>query len=37
MKFARAKGLAPRRVVGVHVLKNILIPVVTVLGLEFGA
>jgi len=36
VKFARAKGLTARRVVGVHVLKNILIPVVTVLGLEFG-
>jgi peptide/nickel transport system permease protein len=36
VKFARAKGLAPARVVLVHVLKNILIPVVTVLGLELG-
>jgi len=36
IKFARAKGLTTRRVVGVHLLKNILIPVVTVLGLEFG-
>ncbi len=36
VKFARAKGLAPRRVVGVHVLKNIMIPIVTVIGLEFG-
>jgi peptide/nickel transport system permease protein len=34
--FARAKGIAPHRVVLVHLLKNILIPVVTVLGLEFG-
>ena len=31
MKFARAKGLGPGRVIGVHVLKNILIPIVTVL------
>ncbi|MCA0451240.1 MAG: ABC transporter permease, partial [Proteobacteria bacterium] len=37
VKFARAKGLSPSRVIGVHVLKNILIPVVTVAGLEFGA
>jgi len=37
MKFARAKGLSPRRIVGVHLLKNILIPVVTVIGLEFGS
>ncbi|MBL8332544.1 MAG: ABC transporter permease [Rubrivivax sp.] len=37
VRFARAKGLRPRRVVGVHVLKNILIPIVTVIGLEFGS
>ncbi|MEO1457155.1 MAG: ABC transporter permease [Pseudomonadota bacterium] len=37
IKFARAKGLSERRVVGVHLMKNILIPVVTVLGLEFGS
>jgi peptide/nickel transport system permease protein len=37
VKFARAKGLAPARVVGVHVLKNIMIPIVTVIGLEFGS
>jgi len=36
IKFARAKGLSERRVVLVHVMKNILIPVVTVLGLELG-
>ena len=36
VKFARAKGLSSRRVVLVHVLKNIMIPVVTVLGLELG-
>jgi peptide/nickel transport system permease protein len=37
VKFARAKGLRMRRVVGVHVLKNIMIPIVTVIGLEFGS
>ena len=37
VKFARAKGLAPARVVLVHILKNIMIPIVTVLGLEFGS
>jgi peptide/nickel transport system permease protein len=37
IKFARAKGLSPARVVGVHVLKNIMIPVVTVVGLELGS
>jgi len=37
IKFARAKGLTEARVIGVHVLKNLLIPVVTVIGLEFGS
>ena len=37
IKFARAKGLSGRRVVLVHVLKNIMIPVVTILGLELGS
>ncbi|MGY6704103.1 ABC transporter permease [Roseinatronobacter sp.] len=37
IKFARAKGLSHRRVVFVHVLKNIMIPVVTILGLELGS
>jgi peptide/nickel transport system permease protein len=36
IKFARAKGLSHRRIVLVHVLKNIMIPVVTVVGLELG-
>lgn len=37
IKFARAKGLSESRVVNVHLLKNILIPIVTVIGLEFGS
>jgi len=37
VRFARAKGLSRRRIVGVHVLKTILIPVVTVIGLELGS
>jgi peptide/nickel transport system permease protein len=37
VRFARAKGLGPARIVGVHVLKTVLIPVVTVLGLELGS
>jgi len=37
IRFARAKGLSNLRVIGVHVLRNIMIPLVTVLGLEFGA
>jgi len=37
VKFARAKGLSNTRIVGVHVLRNILIPIVTIIGLEFGS
>lgn len=37
VKFARAKGISDTRIIGLHVLKNILIPIVTVLGLEFGS
>lgn len=37
IRFARAKGLAPTRIVGVHVLKAVTIPIVTVLGLELGS
>ncbi len=36
IKFARAKGLAWGRILRVHLLKNILIPIVTISGLEFG-
>ena len=35
--FARSKGISEKRVVLIHVLKNILIPIVTVVGLEFGS
>ena len=37
VKFARAKGLKNSRIIGVHVLKNILIPIVTVIALQFGS
>ncbi len=37
VRTARAKGLQGRRVVMHHALRNALIPVVTVVGLEFGA
>lgn len=37
IRFARAKGLSRSRIVLVHVLKHIMIPVVTVLGLELGS
>lgn len=36
VRTARAKGLSERKVVYKHVLKNGLIPVVTILGLQFG-
>lgn len=36
IRFARAKGLRERRVLGVHLLKNIMIPIVTIGGLEYG-
>ncbi|WP_100962459.1 ABC transporter permease [Bosea sp. FBZP-16] len=37
VKYARAKGVRPRRIVNRHILRNILIPVVTVVGVEFGS
>jgi len=37
VRYARAKGVSEARVIGVHVLKNIMVPVVTVAGLEFGS
>ena len=37
VRFARAKGLTNRRIVGVHVMKNIMIPIVTVIALQFGS
>ncbi len=37
VKFARAKGLTTLRVMVMHVMRNTLIPLVTVLGLELGS
>ncbi|MGJ4929174.1 ABC transporter permease [Bradyrhizobium sp. HKCCYLS2038] len=37
VRYARARGLPERRIVGIHVLKNIMIPIVTVIALEFGS
>jgi peptide/nickel transport system permease protein len=37
VKFARAKGLSERRIVTVHILKAIMIPITTVLGLELAS
>ena len=36
VRTARAKGLAERVVITVHVLKNALVPTITVIGLRFG-
>jgi peptide/nickel transport system permease protein len=36
IRFARAKGLPSKRIVRSHLLPNILIPIVTVVGIEFG-
>jgi peptide/nickel transport system permease protein len=36
VRYARAKGIAPARILLVHVLKNIAVPIVTVTGLSFG-
>lgn len=37
VKFARAKGVRRKRIINRHILRNILIPIVTVLGLELGS
>jgi peptide/nickel transport system permease protein len=37
VRTARAKGLAPGRVIAVHALRNALIPAITIIGLRFGA
>ncbi|HYD78542.1 MAG TPA: ABC transporter permease subunit [Paucimonas sp.] len=36
VRTARAKGLSRMRVIGVHALRNALIPVITVIGLQVG-
>lgn len=37
VRTARAKGLSERRVIYVHALRNAMIPVLTLIGLQFGA
>jgi len=37
VRTARAKGLTRNRVIGVHVLRNSLIPVITLIGVDIGA
>jgi len=34
---ARAKGITELRIHGVHVMKNVLVPLITVIGLDFGS
>ena len=36
VRTARAKGMPSRRVIGVHALRNAMIPVVTTIGLQIG-
>ncbi len=36
VRTARAKGLSPSRVIMIHALRNALIPVITVIGLQTG-
>lgn len=37
VRFARAKGLTPARIYTVHALKNALLPVITLGGMQFGS
>ena len=37
VRTAKAKGLSPRRIIGIHTLRNSMIPVVTFMGYDFGA
>jgi len=37
VRYARAKGVPWHRIVGIHILRNILLPIITVIGLELGS
>jgi peptide/nickel transport system permease protein len=37
VRFARAKGLSEVRIVMVHIMKVVLVPIITVVGMEFGS
>lgn len=37
VRFANAMGVPPSRILSRHILKNIMIPIVTVIGIEFGS
>ena len=36
VRTAKAKGLSPARVIGIHALRNAMIPVITTIGLQIG-
>jgi peptide/nickel transport system permease protein/oligopeptide transport system permease protein len=36
VRTGKAKGLRPRRIVGIHALRNCLIPVITLIGIDIG-
>jgi dipeptide transport system permease protein len=36
VRTARAKGMPPHRIVGIHALRNAMIPVITTIGLQVG-
>lgn len=36
IRTAKSKGIQKKNIIGIHALKNVLIPVITVAGLEFG-
>ncbi|GAA8847752.1 ABC transporter permease [Helicobacter pylori] len=37
VRTAKAKGLSPKRIIGIHTLRNSMIPVITFMGYDFGA
>ncbi len=37
IQTARAKGVLPSKIIAIHVLRNALIPIVTIIGLDFGS
>lgn len=36
VRTAKAKGLSPKRIIGIHTLRNSMIPVITFMGYDFG-
>jgi len=37
LRYARAKGLPPSKIILKHALRNALVPIITIIGLQFGA